>query len=153
MSAIDPVNHRYYVIDRVLPTLDVLSISKRPDALAQMPNGGGDVQPYDSPVNFNLQSNGFGIMAPPWSSITAYDMNTGNKLWTMPNGGVKPLEDLGIKDTGSHIGRGNPVVTAGGLLFNATNTDRKFRARDAATGKVLWEADIPAASEGAPGGL
>jgi glucose dehydrogenase len=150
MSAIDPVNHRYYVIDRVLPTLDVLSISKRPDALAQMPNGGGDVQPYDSPVNFNLQSNGFGIMAPPWSSITAYDMNTGNKLWTVPNGGVKPLEDLGIKDTGSHIGRGNPVVTAGGLLFNATNTDRKFRARDAATGKVVWEADLPAASEGAP---
>lgn len=150
MSAIDPVNHRYYVIDRVLPTLDTLFPDKRPDAAASMPNGGGDVTPYQSPVNFNLQSNGFGIMAPPWSSITAYDMNTGNKLWTVPNGGVKALEDLGIKDTGSHIGRGNPVVTAGGLLFNATNTDRKFRARDAATGKVLWEADLPAASEGAP---
>jgi len=150
MAAIDPVNHRYYVIDRVLPTLDTLSLDKRPNAAEQMPNSGGDVQPYNSPVNFNLQSNGFGIMAPPWSSITAYDMNTGNKLWTMPNGGVKALEDLGIKDTGSHIGRGQPVVTGGGLLFNATNTDRKFRARDSATGKVLWEGDLPAASEGDP---
>ncbi|MBO9671190.1 MAG: PQQ-binding-like beta-propeller repeat protein [Sphingobium sp.] len=150
MSAIDPVNHRYYVIDRVLPTLDTLVPDKRPEAIANMPNGGGDVTPYQSPVNFNLQSNGFGIMGPPWSSITAYDMDTGKKLWTTPNGEVKPLADLGIKDTGSHIGRGHPVVTAGGLFFNATSSDRKFRARDSATGKTLWEADLPAASEGIP---
>ncbi len=31
-----------------------------------------------------------------------------------------------------------------------TSSDRKFRARDAATGKVLWERVLPAASEGAP---
>jgi len=42
------------------------------------------------------------------------------------------------------------VATAGGLLFNATSTDRKFRARDSATGKILWEYDLPAASEGVP---
>ncbi|MBO9582231.1 MAG: PQQ-binding-like beta-propeller repeat protein [Sphingobium sp.] len=150
MSAIDPVNHRFYVVDRVLPTLDTLVPDKRPEAIANMPNGGGDVTPYQSPVNFNLQSNGFGLMGPPWSSITAYDMDTGKKLWNVPNGEVKPLADLGIKDTGSHIGRGNPVVTAGGLFFNATSSDRKFRARDSATGKTLWEADLPAASEGIP---
>lgn len=150
MSAIDPVANRFYVVSRELPTLNKLSPDTRPQAIAGMPNGGGDVAPYQSPVNFNIMSNGFSIMGPPWSTITAYDMNDGKKLWTIPNGEVKPLADLGIKDTGSHIGRGNPVVTAGGLLFIATSTDRKFRARDSATGKVLWEADLPAASEGIP---
>ncbi len=150
MSAIDPVNNRFYVISRELPTVDKLTADKRPQAIEGMPNGGGDVGPYQSPVDFMIQSNGFSAINPPWSNITAYDMNTGNMLWQLPNGGVKPLEDLGIKDTGSHIGRGQLVVTAGGLVFNATSTDRKFRARDAATGKTLWEADLPAASEGVP---
>ena len=150
MSAIDPVNNRFYVISRTLPTVNKLTADKRPQAIAGMPNGGGDVGPYQSPVDFMIQSNGFSAISPPWSTITAYSMDDGKKLWELPNGEVKPLADLGIKDTGSHIGRGNPVVTGGGLLFNATSTDRKFRARDAATGKILWEADLPAASEGIP---
>jgi glucose dehydrogenase len=150
MSAVDPVNKRFYVISRELPTLNKLTPDTRATALANMPNGGGDVQPYQSPVNFLLQSNGFSAINPPWSTITAYDMNTGATLWQLPNGEVKPLVDLGIKETGSHIGRGSPVVTGGGLVFNATSTDRKFRARDAESGKILWEADLPAASEGVP---
>jgi glucose dehydrogenase len=150
MAAVDPVNKRFYVISRELPTLDKLTADKRPAALANMPNSGGDVAPYQSPTNFMLQSNGFSAINPPWSTITAYDMNSGATLWQLPNGEVKPLVDLGIKDTGSHIGRGNPVVTAGGLVFNATSTDRKFRARDSESGKILWETELPAASEGVP---
>ena len=42
------------------------------------------------------------------------------------------------------------MATAGGLLFAASSSDRKFRARDADTGKVVWEYDLPAASEGVP---
>ena len=45
--------------------------------------------------------------------------------------------------------RGGPVVTAGGLIFSANN-DKKFRAWDVDTGKVVWEADLPAAAEGVP---
>ncbi len=150
MSAVDPVNSRFYVISRTLPTLDKLTLDTRQQAIDSMPNGGGDVKPYQSPVNFNIMSNGFSIIGPPWSTITAYDMNSGKKLWELPNGEVKPLADLGLTGLGSHIGRGNPVVTGGGLFFNATSTDRKFRARDSATGKILWEADLPAASEGIP---
>jgi glucose dehydrogenase len=123
MSAIDPVNNRFYIISRTLPTLIKLTADKRPQAIANMPNAGGDVGPYQSPVDFMIQSNGFSAIKPPWSTITAYDMNDGKKLWELPNGEVKPLADLGIKDTGSHI---------------------------AATGKILWEADLPAASEGIP---
>jgi quinoprotein glucose dehydrogenase len=42
------------------------------------------------------------------------------------------------------------VATTTGLVFAATSSDRKFRARDADTGKVIWEHDLPAASEGVP---
>jgi len=42
------------------------------------------------------------------------------------------------------------VVTAGGLIFVATSSDRKFRAYDQDNGKVLWEYSLPSLSEGVP---
>ena len=42
------------------------------------------------------------------------------------------------------------MVTAGGLIFVATSSDRKLRAYDQDNGKVLWQRDLPAASEGVP---
>jgi quinoprotein glucose dehydrogenase len=149
-SAADPVHGRFFVMAKQLPTFDKLILDTRESAMAAMPNGGGDVKPYKSPVNFMTQSNMLPGISPPWSTITAYDMNTGNILWQLPDGEVTSLAQQGIKDTGSHAPRGSPVVTAGGLLFIGTSSDRKFRARDTDTGKVLWEYDLPAASEGVP---
>jgi glucose dehydrogenase len=149
-SAVDPAHQLFFVMSKQLPTFDKLILDKRESALAAMPNGGGDVLPYKSPVNFMMQSNSLSAIGPPWSTITAYDMNTGNIIWQLPDGEVTSLAEKGIKDTGSHAPRGSPVVTAGGLLFIATSSDRKFRARDEQTGKVLWEYDLPAASEGVP---
>ena len=149
-SAADPAKGRFFVLAKQLPTLDKLFPDKRPEALAAMPNGGGDVTPYKSPVNFLVQSNSLSALGPPWSTITAYDMNTGNILWQVPDGDVANLVAKGITGTGSHAPRGGPVVTAGGLLFVGTSSDRKFRARDADTGQVVWEFDLPAATEGVP---
>jgi len=149
-SAVDPVNNRFYVVSKQLPTLDKLVLDNRPQALAEMPNGGGDVKPYKSPVNFLMQSNGLSAISPPWSTITAYDMKEGKILWQRPDGDIPALAALGIKDTGSHAPRGGPVVTAGGVMFVATSSDRKLRARNTDDGSVLWEYDLPAASEGVP---
>ena len=150
MASVDPMNKRFYVITRHIPTIDKLIADKRPEATAAMPNSGGDVIPYRSPVDFTLQSNGMVSVSPPWSTITAYDMNSGNILWQVPNGDVKPLADKGITGTGAQTPRGGPVATAGGLIFVGTASDRKFRARDAATGQVLWEKELDAATEGVP---
>jgi glucose dehydrogenase len=153
-TAVDPTRGRVFVMSKQLPVLNILSLAKDPaqeaKAEAAMPNGGGDVKPYKGPADFMLQSNSLGAINPPWSTITAYDMNTGNIMWQVPDGEVAPLAAQGIKDTGSHAPRGSPVATASGLLFAATSSDRKFRARDADTGKVIWEYDLPAASEGVP---
>jgi quinoprotein glucose dehydrogenase len=149
-SAIDPARQRFYVLSKQLPTLDKLSPDDRPEALASMPNAGSEVRPYRAPVDFILQSNGLSAIGPPWSTITAYDLNEGKILWQVPDGDIPSLAQEGVTGTGSHWPRGSPVATAGGLLFAATASDRKFRARDADTGKVVWEYDLPAASEGVP---
>lgn len=149
-SSVDPVKKRFFVTSKQLPVFDKLTLDARPEALAAMPNGGGDVQPYKGGTDFMLQSNGLPAINPPWSLLTAYDMNTGKIIWQVPNGEVAALVEKGIRDTGSTAPRGGPVATAGGLLFVGTSSDRKVRARDAATGKVLWEHQLDAASEGVP---
>ncbi len=75
-------------------------------------------------------------------------MNSGDIIWQVPDGEVPVIAQQGVKDTGSQAPRGSPAVTGGGLLFVGTSSDRKFRARDTRTGQVLWEYDLPAASEG-----
>ena len=57
----------------------------------------------------------------------------------------------GIKNTGSyHPTRNGLVVTAGGLIFIGTWSDRTLRAYDKDTGKVLWEKELEANPEGIP---
>jgi quinoprotein glucose dehydrogenase len=81
--------------------------------------------------------------------MTAYDLNTGDILWQVPYGNVPRLVEQGITNTGVLGQRGGPVVTAGGLIFAATN-DKKFRAYDPENGRVIWEMDLPAGAEGVP---
>ena len=95
-------------------------------------------------------STGLSAIGPPWSQLTAYDLNKGTILWQIPNGEVTSLAEKGITGTGSHAPRGGVVATGGGLLFIGTSSDRKFRAYDADTGQVLWSYDLPAATEGVP---
>jgi len=88
-------------------------------------------------------------IGPPWSQITAYDLNTGRILWQKPHGGVLVLGEAG-KGTGAVAPRGGVVVTAGGLVFAGTSSDRKFRAYDQDNGAVVWEYDLPGSQEGVP---
>jgi quinoprotein glucose dehydrogenase len=90
------------------------------------------------------------IINPPWSTLTAYDMNKGEIKWQVPVGDAPQAASEGIKDTGIMRPRGGAVVTGSGLLFYATRDEAKLRAYDAATGKVLWTVDLPAASNAVP---
>lgn len=148
--ASDPKKQRVFVVSREIPLLIKLNPDNRPAELEKMPNGNPELNPYKSPVNFLLQSNGMVAIKPPFSTLTAYDMNTGEIMWQVPNGEIMTLEQQGITGVGSQAPRGGPVATASGLLFVGTATDRKFRARDADTGQVLWEHELPAATEGVP---
>jgi len=107
-------------------------------------------QRYWAPYDFMLASNRLSAIGPPWSLLTAYDLNKGTIRWQVPLGEVSALAAEGHTDTGSHFPRGGPVVTAGGLIFSGTTSDRKFRAYDRDTGKVLWETSIPEGAEAVP---
>jgi quinoprotein glucose dehydrogenase len=97
-----------------------------------------------------LQSNGLSAIGPPWSQLTAIDLNTGAIKWQVPDGTVPSIGEQANTVTGSFFPRGGVLVTAGGLVFVATSTDRKLRAYDEDTGKVVWETNLPAAAEGVP---
>lgn len=90
-----------------------------------------------------LDPDGYPAFQPPWGTLSAIDLKSGKYLWKINLGEFPELAAKGLKDTGSE-NYGGPIVTAGGVLFiGATIHDRKFRAFDAATGKLLWETQLP----------
>ncbi len=94
-----------------------------------------------------LDPDGYPAVAPPWGTLNAIDLNTGEYAWKIPLG---EYLELASKGTGSE-NYGGPIVTAGGLVFiAATNFDRKFRAFDKLTGKLLWETTLPMAGNATP---
>ncbi|HEX5413328.1 MAG TPA: PQQ-binding-like beta-propeller repeat protein [Terriglobia bacterium] len=97
-----------------------------------------------------LDPDGYPAVKPPWGTLTAIDLNKGKFAWQIPFGEFPELVKQGIRNTGSE-NYGGPLVTAGGLLFiAATDHDNKFHAFDKATGKLLWEATLPAAGNATP---
>jgi quinoprotein glucose dehydrogenase len=97
-----------------------------------------------------LDHEGYPAIKPPWGSLTAIDLNTGRTHWSIPFGEYPKLAAQGMTNTGSD-NYGGAIVTRNGLLIIAATTyDNKIRAFDKASGKLLWEARLPAASNTTP---
>jgi len=97
-----------------------------------------------------LDPDGYPAVAPPWGTLNAISLDTGEIVWKIPFGEIPELAAKGMRNTGTE-NYGGPVVTAGGLLFiGATDYDRKFHAYDKATGKLLWETTLPAGGNATP---
>lgn len=108
----------------------------------------------DVPYRFNgynkfLDENGYPAISPPWGTLSAIDLNTGEQVWQIPLGEFKELTKQGIPPTGTE-NYGGPLVTAGGLLFIAATKDNTFRAFEKRTGKLLWEYPLPASGFATP---
>jgi quinate dehydrogenase (quinone) len=131
----------------VTPEQKAQMIAQAKELLAQ----GGPLR-LPSPYEFmNQNSLRMSAVGPPWSEMTAYDLNTGEIKWRVPTGTVLAPPELGIPpNTGAHFPRSGPLVTAGGLVFFATGSDRRFRAYDRDNGQEVWSMELPVTSEGMP---
>jgi quinoprotein glucose dehydrogenase len=107
---------------------------------------GLDVPPNRYYTGYNVMGN---IIKPPYTTLTAYDLNSGTIRWQVPVGDDLRALQEGIHDTGAIGIRVGMVTTSTGLIF-MSGGDVKVRAYDESTGKVLWTANLPGQSEGIP---
>lgn len=103
----------------------------------------------DTAYQLFLDQDGYPASKPPWGSLNAIDLNTGEIVWKVPLGEYEELTERGIPITGTQ-NLGGSIVTAGGLVFIAAAEDEKFRAFDKSTGEILWQYDLPAGGHASP---
>jgi quinoprotein glucose dehydrogenase len=103
------------------------------------------------------------LFKPPYGSLVAIDLNRGNLLWKVPIGdGPRDhpaLKHLALPPLGQP-GRVGPLVTRS-LVFLGEGGDtvvhlppggggKMFRAYDKATGRVIWEMQLPGGTTAPP---
>src|SRR5712691_6612276 len=91
-----------------------------------------------------LAPSGLPCNAPPWGTVAAVDLFSGEKVWDVPLGSWIPGMNTGT------ITLGGPMVSAGGLVFTAAAMDNYLRAFDSETGKELWKFELPAGGQATP---
>lgn len=129
---------------------DATLVTDEQKALASAASAALLGEPYShNGYNRWVDTNGFPAVKPPWGTLNAIDMNTGDFVWRTPLGELAELTEQGIPPTGTE-NYGGPVVTAGGLIFIGASKDEKIRAFDQETGQVLWQAELPAGGYATP---
>lgn len=93
-------------------------------------------------------------ISPPWGYISATSIDTGQVVWSRPLGTGFDSGPLGIptflKIATGTPNLGGPLVTAGGLTFIGAAQDNFLRAFETGTGRLLWEARLPAGAQAGP---
>ncbi len=96
-----------------------------------------------------LDDEGYPAIKPPWGTLNAVDLNTGEIKWKVVLGEYPALTARGIPPTGTE-NYGGPLVTAGGLIFIGATADETFRAFNKQTGELVWKAALPFGGNASP---
>jgi quinoprotein glucose dehydrogenase len=94
-------------------------------------------------------SNHYPCQKPPWGTLTAIDLNTGEFRWRSVLGEFDELTARGVPRTGTP-NIGGSIVTKGGLVFIAATNDSRFRAFHKETGQELWVTRLPGSGHATP---
>jgi quinoprotein glucose dehydrogenase len=117
-------------------------VSERP-ALQSGTSPDGSIR-YRSDFGQLVTSQGSAAIKPPWQTLTAYNLNTGQIIWKMPVGTMPGRSE----PTGMPLVKGGLIVTASGLVFVASEADRKLHAYDSTSGRELWSGALPSHPRG-----
>jgi quinoprotein glucose dehydrogenase len=142
-----------------MPAFRQLSARERSALVAFLKTPAVDATPMDPKVGTSrytidgyplfLDPHGVPAIAPPWGSLNAVDLVTGEIAWKVPLGEYPQLVAKGIRHTGT-LNFGGAVATAGGVIFIAATADEKIRAFEKSSGRVLWEHQLPAGGYATP---
>ncbi|HND14673.1 MAG TPA: PQQ-binding-like beta-propeller repeat protein, partial [Pseudomonadales bacterium] len=106
--------------------------------------------PYCLRIEPLLSPLGVPCNAPPWGTLSAIDLATGDKRWEVPLGTLEHLAPWPFSHLRGAPNIGGPSVTASGLTFIAATPDRYLRAFDSETGEELWKGELPAGGHATP---
>jgi quinoprotein glucose dehydrogenase len=141
-----------------MPAFAGLSAGDRHAVASFVLNGtGGSTNNSDGKTTYDttgyhkfVDEDGYPAVKAPWGTFNAINLDTGEYVWKIPFGEYPELVAQGLGTTGSE-NYGGPVVTAGGVVFiAATVVDKKIRAYDKLTGKLLWEYLLPYPANATP---
>jgi len=110
--------------------------------------------PYVVKHEILLSPFGVPCVAPPWGTLLAVSLDTGEKTWEVPFGTPRDmvpglswfpfLPEMGFPSAGG------PIVTDGGLVFIGGALDNYIRAYDARDGVEVWRHRLPAGGQATP---
>ena len=151
-AAVDPATGMIYIPSRNAHS--VLRLAK-PEASLH-----SNLLYMQAPARAPQMPDGLPLMKPPYSRITAIDMNTGNHAWMVPAGSGDRirnnprLKGLNLPALGGDSTFSGPLLTRTLLIYALTTGGSKGGARlvayDKATGRELASADLPGAAIGTP---
>ena len=126
-------------------------VGEFPSSDEQQPSEDEDRSPSYAFGGFRrwLDPEGYPAISPPWGTLNAVDLNTGEIKWRVVLGEYAELTARGIPPTGTE-NYGGPVVTAGGLIFIGATADETFRVFDRETGAILWQSKLPFSGNATP---
>ena len=109
-----------------------------------------DGRPYSMRREPLLSILGVPCNPPPWGTLAATDLRTGEIKWQVPLGTITDLSPLPLPIRWGTPVLGGPVITEGGVIFIGATMDDYLRAFDIETGEELWKARLPAGGQATP---
>ncbi|HEY4285980.1 MAG TPA: pyrroloquinoline quinone-dependent dehydrogenase [Puia sp.] len=145
--------NRIAAVIRMLPREKVDQIEKEEPGVMRAETGRQEGTPYVMKRDYLFKVDERGMIMqtkPPWGTLVAVDLHTGDKKWEVPLGAMLDTHRWPEAKGWGSINFGGAIVTGGDLIFVAASMDDYFRAFDSRTGATLWETLLPAGGQATP---
>lgn len=154
-GAFDPATNLFYIKSTEAPdlitmkkgsdTASVVQAQENADNQFAVDSKGAKANQYINSTGYKTWKDPSGnpAITPPWGTLSAIDLATGDYAWQLPLGNDPFRQEQGAPETGQE-GKAGPIVTAGGIIFISGTEDKKLKAFDKISGKLLWQTTLPA---------